>query len=461
MKSLLRIPTLVWFILLFGFVTRLYQLHLPERYIFDEVYHVVTAKLIARNDSRAFEWWHPAPEPNTAIDWLHPPLAKYTQAATLLAVGETSFGWRLSSALTGVILLAAIYVLTQELFSNQKISTLATGLAALDGLLLVQSRVAMNDIHVTLFIVLALLSYWRYRASPSIRKAVLVGLLCGLALASKWSGAFVIITIICYEFAQLLYQHLSGATAVRSRVVAAAQLIGTILPISSIMYLASYWQPLLQGKSLKHLYQLHQQIWWYQTGLTATHPYQSQPWQWFFNLRPVWYHVEYGSNTIANMYAMGNPILSWLEAAVVACLVTLLLWNVASRASLLPTLLEKSAVAKKLRSYTKHLTNQPALLFLLLAYGMTWLPWILSPRILFYYHYTPAAALAAPLTAWWLMTVLNQTKNATELKNRQLTLWLLIAACVLSFLLWYPRWVGISVPTWFDQLVYQSIPSWK
>ena len=64
-------------ILAFAFFTRMFQLHIPEEYYFDEVYHAVTAKLVARNDPRAYEWWHPAPEPNTAIEWLHPPLAKY------------------------------------------------------------------------------------------------------------------------------------------------------------------------------------------------------------------------------------------------------------------------------------------------------------------------------------------------------------------------------------------------
>ena len=45
--------TLLLGILFFSFITRIYQLHIPERYIFDEVYHAVTAKLIAKNDPRA------------------------------------------------------------------------------------------------------------------------------------------------------------------------------------------------------------------------------------------------------------------------------------------------------------------------------------------------------------------------------------------------------------------------
>ena len=71
-------------ILLFSFITRIYHVNIPDKYYFDEVYHAVTAKLYARNDPSGYEWWHQPPEPNTAIEWLHPPLAKLTQAFGIL-----------------------------------------------------------------------------------------------------------------------------------------------------------------------------------------------------------------------------------------------------------------------------------------------------------------------------------------------------------------------------------------
>lgn len=95
--------TVLLFILAFAYLTRMYQLNIPERYMFDEVYHAVTSKLIAQNDPRAFEWWNPPPEPDTAVDWLHPPIAKYTQAFFILIFGDNSFGWRYSSVLFGDI----------------------------------------------------------------------------------------------------------------------------------------------------------------------------------------------------------------------------------------------------------------------------------------------------------------------------------------------------------------------
>src|SRR5574340_687517 len=98
MKHTLQVyyrPILI-LILAFSFFTRIVRLDVPQRYIFDEVYHALTAKLIARGDHRAFEWWNLPVEPNTAVDWLHPPIAKYTQALAIKLLGENSFAWRLS-----------------------------------------------------------------------------------------------------------------------------------------------------------------------------------------------------------------------------------------------------------------------------------------------------------------------------------------------------------------------------
>ena len=148
-------------IISFAFFSRVIRVHVPDRYVFDEVYHALTSKLIARNDVRAYEWWNKPVEEDTAVDWLHPPYAKYTQALFIKIYGENTFGWRISSVIFGVLVIVMVYKLSYELFENKNLSLLATLLASLDGLLLVQSRIAMNDIHVTFFILLTFLFYVR------------------------------------------------------------------------------------------------------------------------------------------------------------------------------------------------------------------------------------------------------------------------------------------------------------
>src|SRR5579859_5085331 len=170
-------------IVFFAFVTRVYRLNYPPQYMFDEVYHAVTAKLILHNDPRAFEWWNPPPEPNTAVDWLHPPLAKYTQAFGMYFFGENSFGWRISSVVFGTLLIFATAKLAEEFFDDKFVALTAAFLAACDGLLLTQSRIAMNDIHVAFFIIVTLLFYVRFRKAKNRRQILwlfFTGLSAGL-----------------------------------------------------------------------------------------------------------------------------------------------------------------------------------------------------------------------------------------------------------------------------------------
>lgn len=428
-------------ILAFAFSTRLIRLHVPERYIFDEVYHVVTVKLIAKNDPRAYEWWNQPIEPNTAVDWLHPPLAKYTQAAFVKLLGPTSFAWRLSSALFGVGVIGLVYVLTQQLWQRRSISLLAAGLASLDGLLLVQSRIAMNDIHVTFFILLTLWCYLKFIEQHRLKWFVATALGAGLAMSSKWSGVFVLLVVGLTETSRLIQSFFKAKPkrrngVVREMIINAALLI--IIP--AVLYLGSYTQMFLQGKNLDHLYKLHQQIWWYQTNLNATHTYQSRPWQWFLDLRPVWFHVDYTvPNKIGNVYAFGNPILFWLGGLSVIVSLGLLIAKKITRVALSPKMQKLS--------------------FVLLSYLAVWALWQFSPRIMFFYHYTPAVPLLCIILAYWLIQLFDLGKTANRAWLRFLAIGS-VGLIALTFVIWYPHWTGIRLPTEWVNQVYFAIKSW-
>lgn len=415
-------PVLLLSLVAFAFVTRIYRLHIPENYVFDEVYHAVTAKLIANNDPRAYEWWNPAPEPDTAVDWLHPPLAKLTQAASIELFGETSFGWRLSSAIFGVLVILVTVKLAEALFQNKSLALLAGLIASLDGLLLVQSRIAMNDIHVTFFIILTLLWYWKLRTIKEEKYLWLAGIAAGLAVASKWSGVLLIGGIGLYEIL-LALSRLWHKRQLVPELIRGIKIIMAFLVIPVSIYLLSYSQMFLQSKNLSHFRELHRQIWSYQTGLTATHPAQSKPFEWFLDLRPAWYAVEYGENTKANIYAFGNPAIFWLGAIAV--------------------IISSFFVLIKKHKLTEAYT------FLLFMYFMTWLPWQFSPRVMFFYHYAPAVPLLVIILAYSLMKI--------PLKLRLLAVGLIVA----SFIVWLPHWTLIQMPTEFVDKVYYFLDGWQ
>lgn len=445
-------------ILAFAFFTRMYQLHQPSGYMFDEVYHAVTSKLISRNDPRAYEWWNPAPEPNTAVDWLHPPLAKYTQAVSIMAFGENSFGWRFSSALFGVLVILMVYHLAYKLFKDHRVALLSAGIASLDGLLLVLSRIAMNDIHVTFFILWTLYNYLEFRENRKFTRLLLTGVSAGLALASKWSGLFVLTTILFFEGLRLLvvvfnkladrkpnWKAILGFSA---RFVITRLFLLVLLPV--VIYIGSYTHMFMQGKDWAHFKEMHNQIWWYQTTLKAEHPYQSRPLQWFFNLKPVWIHVEYmpDKKQRADVYAFGNPAIFWIGSLLVFFTAISV---VTQSKDYFPNQPKSAKPTKRISLFLESFASNP-ILFVFISYCMVWLPWQLSPRIMFFYHYTPAVPLLTILIAYWL---LEFKKWSNAFFYGALTL------MIICFITWYPHWVGIPMPDRFVNSVYFALPQWK
>lgn len=427
--------------------------------MFDEVYHAVTAKLIARDDPRAYEWWNPAPEPNTAVDWLHPPLAKYFQAISILAFGENSFGWRFSSVVFGVLVILLAYHVSYRLFRNHVIALLSAALASLDGLLLVQSRIAMNDIHVTFFILFTIYNYLVYKDTKKTSKLFLTGFSAGLAMISKWSGLFALGIVGFFELMEFIklfvletkyrkedYQKIFTAMA---RWLALRILILLIIPFS--IYIAGYAHMFSQGKDWAHFKELHNQIWWYQTHLEATHPYQSRPIEWFLNIRPVWIHVEYLEKSRADVYAFGNPLLFLIGATTVFA--SLIYFGI--RTYELTIKEHRTKISHRLADIgTKTITTLTTnpLLFLVISYFIVWLPWQLSPRIMFFYHYTPAVPLLCIIISYW--TYLWGRKQ-------KLVFYCVFACIAVTFAVWYPHWVGIPVSTEWADAIYFALPQWR
>lgn len=482
-------------IICFAFFTRIIRVHVPERYVFDEVYHALTSKLIARDDVRAYEWWNKPVEPDTAVDWLHPPYAKYTQAFFIKMYGENTFGWRVSSVIFGILVIVMVYKLSYELFENKNLSLLATFLASLDGLLLVQSRIAMNDIHVTFFILLTLLVYIRYKKQKKLYLLFLTGISAGLAMGTKWSGLFALLIVLFFEGINL-FKDFKKEVDKKGNFIKTLQfkkiilLIFTLIILPLSMYLLSYSHMFLQGKSLfchkqesirgecyfekikigdwkwegyiSHFAELHRQIWWYQTNLEATHKYQSRPYQWFFNLKPVWLHVDYQNENVGNIYAQGNTALFWIGD--IAIISSVLIYLIKFKAKII--LYIKKSILKQKPLSKNHLLKKissfsfpPYFFFLIFSYFAVWLPWQLSPRIMFFYHYTPAVPLLSIILAYWLIKINNVKIKKYSLGKIILSLVLIL--CGLNFIIFYPNWTAIILPKKLIEPIYFVISSWR
>ena len=115
----------------------------------------------------------------------------------LIDAGSNTFAWRLAGIVFGALLVAITYLFAATLFSRRRIAVLAAAFVAFDGMSYTMSRIAMNDIYVATFIVAAYALFWQIWSGRWARSAwwalPLVGVLVGLAAATKWVGWYALI----------------------------------------------------------------------------------------------------------------------------------------------------------------------------------------------------------------------------------------------------------------------------
>lgn len=112
-------------------------------------------------------------------------------------VGGYHFSWRLPGVVLGVLTLAVLFLLARVLFRRRAVAVLVGLFVLFDGMFFVQSRIAMNDVYTGAFILSAYLLFawlWIDRRPRWAFWTVMpvVGVLLGLALASKWVAAYAI-----------------------------------------------------------------------------------------------------------------------------------------------------------------------------------------------------------------------------------------------------------------------------
>ena len=151
-----------WPVLAVGLIAgalRFTHLGYPQQRIFDEYYYSKSACIYLgysndRCDVNSSDERYWRENRNDTGAWVHPPLGKWMIAAGELAVGTDSYGWRVSSAVTGTATVMLLAVIVQLLFGSPLWTFVGGLLLAVESLNFVQSRTAMLDIFVTFWIVL-------------------------------------------------------------------------------------------------------------------------------------------------------------------------------------------------------------------------------------------------------------------------------------------------------------------
>lgn len=362
---------------------------------------------------------------------IHPPLGKLVLAAwgwlwgfkpgfSFANIGDVYpdhlyLALRFLPALAGALLPLVIYGLARQLKMSRVASVFAGMLVALDNALLVQSRLILLDSFLLLFGFGGLWCYLKSQATNYKMQTFWLasaGILAGMAISIKWTGATFWGLIVILELLRLWADR---HTMARRRL---GLLIACLIVLPALVYVGTFavhfalltksgtgdafmtaeFQRDLQGNtrfndpSLRSLslpdkiIQLNEEMYRSNQRLTATHPYSSVWYTWPFMDRPIFYWIK----DQARIYLLGNPLIWWAStAAVLAVFVDLLLGGL--RAAHRSVLLMGG------------------------AWLMNILPFIGITRVMFLYHYFTALIWAILLLAWLVDQQRHRTRIAVGL----------------------------------------------
>ena len=308
-----------------GFLLRIINLGLPKGLIFDEVYYVDGARDLLAYGVEV--------DGSTAEFIVHPPVGKWLIAAGIQIFGNDEFGWRISTAVAGVISIILIGLIAQRLFRSRFLTLLATFLATVDGLALVHSRTSLLDNFLTTFILAATYFF--------IRKNYLAAaIFLGFALGTKWSAVYFIAAfglIALYR----AFTHHTGKSLIRPTLERVAQFAF----IPALIYCASWigwfisnrgWGRDYSSNVASSFIYYHQQILGFHTSLTEKHTYEANPWSWLIMGRPTsfFYESPKGCGVAScsqEILALGTPLLWWSATAALCVVIGMWLRGVLAR----------------------------------------------------------------------------------------------------------------------------------
>ena len=322
--------------------------------VFDEKYYAPEAWQMLRNGGF---------EDDIGFDYafiVHPPVGKHLIAIGEWLFGYNGWGWRFSSAIAGAICILLIVRIGRRLTRSTMLGALAGVLLICDGVSHVQSRTALLDIIVALFVVIAFGCLLVDRDQVRNRLAVAVGegwieesrwgprlgfrwwrfaagISLGLACGVKWNGLYY---IVAFGLLSVIWD----ATARRAAGVErpwVGTIVRDVLPalwslvvIAVAVYFATWWGWFGSETGIdRHsfdtafhsfLYYQADVLKFHENLLSSNHHHywESKPWTWPMGLRPMLYYIEQGPNPYATgcgavqcvraEMLVGTPAMWWL-----------------------------------------------------------------------------------------------------------------------------------------------------
>lgn len=477
--------------------------------------------LFVRGDLSAME---------TAPDrWVHPPFGKWLMGLGMRIFGDDAgFGWRATTAILGVIAVALLVRVALRLFRSVPLAAIAGLAMALDGMGITLSRTGLLDNMVAFFVLAGFWAVLRDReyarerlaaraaaisATPATSNGeatrrlavpawgprvafrpwlILAGIFLGLACGVKWSGAYALAVFGLLVFfwgvsarraigARLWF----GAGLWREGVPAFFQLVPTAILTYIISWFPWFTFPLGWDRqwAADHTAELplpwapdvvnsfihwHQATMEFHRGLSSPHTYQSLPWAWIIQYRPVsffWRSGEDvptgscpGGDCVMAITSVGNPFVWWIGLLGLLVVVWAAIrrdwraWAILSGylAMYAPWFLYLDRTI-----YQFYAVAFLPFVALALAYGLGWAARILPPPRLIKAN-DDAVAPVEYGPCEMLPSVISPLPRE---RSSWATIGVVVGLIVVAALFWMPIWWGTPVPRWFWKL-HMWLPSW-
>lgn len=426
-------------------IARLFRLSHPHELVFDETYYVKEAFSFlnygyegkwADDVNAAFvSGDYSGLDLSSAEYVVHPPLGKW-----LLALGQAIFGsdsglgWRFASAAIGILAVVLVVRIALRLFRSPLLAALAGLAVALDGMGIVMSRTGLLDNFLAFFI---LAGFWavvrdREHSRAQLAHAVahgyltedgkprdvwgpalfyrpwllVAGVLLGMSTAVKWSGIYAVAVFGILVFVWGIFARRAvgaplflGGAVFREGWPAFVQLV----PVAGLTYVACWaswfleprswgrdwaasaseadlpisWAPNIVNSWLHY----HGDMWRFHNGLETPHTYQSKPWVWILQQRPVSFYwkgkeemksVCPDSECVQAITSIGNIAVWWIGLIAIVAVIALGIQKRDWRAGAI-----------------------------LAGYAATWLPWFMyAHRTVFQFYAIALLPFVAFALAW-------------------------------------------------------------
>ncbi len=407
----------------------------------------------------------------------HPPLSQYIIAIGMWLGSHLPFGqdtvngltgslrstwsYRWLNALTGSFIPLVVAALAYQLNQRRSYAFIAALFAAADGLFLVESRYALNNVYLVILGLLGQLCFLVALGQPKQQRWVnlaLSGVFFGASACIKWNGLWFLLGVYMVWVAAWVMQWVRsriGSLELRNTKLAQTRLANltqlnvlhilwnfAIIPVVTYSLL---WIPHLQMNPKPGFWQAQHDILTFHEKIGSgpeVHPYCSKWYSWLLMLRPVAYFYQTARNTteqvpaypplpagagkvIYDVHAMGNPFLWWLSTAAIFLLLLML------------TLRFLEGVGWK----SPPTPYSWIALYLVLNWLANLLPWMRVTRCIFLYHYMGSSVFSALALAWLVDRWLHS--DEPHFRSAAVTIIFLV---LLAFVFWLPIYLGLPLP---------------